>query len=111
MEFSRSADVGCDSHTDTQLWVSAGLETFKRGNPPDSKPGLFTLKQSASNALMSTLSSFFSFPSQERFAELFGHDAAAEGRRSQESFKKWLLAGMTLVTGVVVGSLIAQKRL
>ncbi|XP_030624569.1 bcl-2-like protein 1 [Chanos chanos] len=47
----------------------------------------------------------------ERFAEIFGQDAAAENRRSQESFKKWLLAGMTLFTGVVVGSLIAQKRL
>ncbi|KAM9855593.1 bcl-2-like protein 1 [Aulostomus maculatus] len=47
----------------------------------------------------------------ERFAEIFGQDAAAESRRSQESFKKWLLAGMTLVTGVVVGSLLAQKRL
>ncbi|CAK6977449.1 bcl-2-like protein 1 [Scomber scombrus] len=47
----------------------------------------------------------------ERFAEIFGQDAAAESRRSQESFKKWLLAGMTLFTGVVVGSLIAQKRL
>lgn len=52
---------------------------------------------------------FFFF--QEHFAEIFGHDAAAEVRRSQESFKKWLLAGVTLVTGVVVGSLIAQKRL
>ncbi|KAM7404232.1 hypothetical protein PAMP_011599 [Pampus punctatissimus] len=47
----------------------------------------------------------------ERFAEIFGQDAAAESRRSQESFKKWLLAGMTLVTGVVLGSFIAQKRL
>ncbi|CAM4680490.1 unnamed protein product [Leuciscus chuanchicus] len=47
----------------------------------------------------------------ERFAEIFGKDAAAESRKSQESFKKWLLAGMTLLTGVVVGSLIAQKRL
>ncbi|XP_071331707.1 bcl-2-like protein 1 [Trachinotus anak] len=47
----------------------------------------------------------------EHFAEIFGQDAAAESRRSQESFKKWLLAGVTLVTGVVVGSLIAQKRL
>ncbi|XP_076840454.1 bcl-2-like protein 1 [Brachyhypopomus gauderio] len=47
----------------------------------------------------------------EHFAEIFGKDAAAENRRSQESFKKWLLAGMTLFTGVVVGSLIAQKRL
>ncbi|XP_060914682.1 bcl-2-like protein 1 [Labrus mixtus] len=47
----------------------------------------------------------------ERFSVIFGQDAAGEIRRSQESFKKWLLAGMTLVTGVVVGSLIAQKRL
>lgn len=47
----------------------------------------------------------------ERFAEIFGQDAAAEIRRSQESFKKWLLAGMTLMTGVVVGSFIAQRRL
>ncbi|KAM3871672.1 bcl-2-like protein 1 [Diretmus argenteus] len=47
----------------------------------------------------------------ERFAEIFGQDTAAESRKSQESFRKWLLAGMTLVTGVVVGSLIAQKRL
>ncbi|XP_069035771.1 bcl-2-like protein 1 [Lepisosteus oculatus] len=47
----------------------------------------------------------------DRFAEIFGKDAAAEYRRSQESFKKWLLAGMTLVTGLVVGSYIAKKRL
>ncbi|XP_056304608.1 bcl-2-like protein 1 [Danio aesculapii] len=47
----------------------------------------------------------------ERFAEIFGKDAAAESRKSQESFKKWLFAGMTLLTGVVVGGLIAQKRL
>ncbi|XP_073679300.1 bcl-2-like protein 1 [Garra rufa] len=47
----------------------------------------------------------------ERFAEIFGKDAAAESRKSQENFKKWLLAGMTLLTGFVVGSLIAQKRL
>ncbi|XP_072315869.1 bcl-2-like protein 1 [Eucyclogobius newberryi] len=46
-----------------------------------------------------------------RFAEVYGHDAAAEGRRSEESFKKWLFAGMTLVTGVMVGSLLAHKRL
>lgn len=47
----------------------------------------------------------------ERFAEIFGKDAAAESRKSQENFKKWLLVGMTLFTGVVVGSLLAQKRL
>lgn len=62
--------------------------------------------------ITSSLSLYFFFHvCQERFAEIFGQDAAAESRRSQESFKKWLLAGMTLVTGVVVGSLIAQKRL
>ncbi|XP_056588701.1 bcl-2-like protein 1 [Triplophysa dalaica] len=47
----------------------------------------------------------------ERFAEIFGKDAAADSRRSQENFKKWILAGVTLLTGVVVGSLIAKKRL
>ncbi|KAM9751809.1 bcl-2-like protein 1 [Menidia menidia] len=47
----------------------------------------------------------------ERFAEIFGQDAAAESRRSQESFRKWLLVGVSVVTGVVVGSLFAQKRL
>ncbi|XP_041954677.1 bcl-2-like protein 1 [Alosa sapidissima] len=47
----------------------------------------------------------------DRFAEIFGNDSAAKDRKSQENFKKWLLAGVTLVTGVVVGSLIAQKRL
>lgn len=46
-----------------------------------------------------------------RFAEIYGDDAAAESRRSQESLKKWLWAGATLVTGVVVGSLLAQRRL
>lgn len=47
----------------------------------------------------------------ERFAEIFGNDTAAESRRMQERYKMWLLVGMTLFTGIVVGSLIAQKRL
>lgn len=47
----------------------------------------------------------------ERFAEIFGQDAAAEGRRSEEGFKKWLLVGMTVMTGFVVGSLFIQRRL
>ncbi|KAJ0064461.1 hypothetical protein NL108_006828 [Boleophthalmus pectinirostris] len=46
-----------------------------------------------------------------RFAQIYGDDAAAQTRRSEERFKKWLFAGMTLVTGVVVGSLLAQRRL
>ncbi|XP_017288982.1 bcl-2-like protein 1 [Kryptolebias marmoratus] len=47
----------------------------------------------------------------ERFAEIFGDNAAAESRISQEGLKKWLLVGMTVVTAVVAGSLFAQKRL
>ncbi|XP_013883662.1 bcl-2-like protein 1 [Austrofundulus limnaeus] len=47
----------------------------------------------------------------EHFAEIFGDNAAAESRLAQESFKKWLLVGMTVVTAVVAGSLFAQKRL
>ncbi|XP_070401068.1 bcl-2-like protein 1 [Nothobranchius furzeri] len=47
----------------------------------------------------------------ERFADIFGHDAAAESRRFQESFRMWLLVGMTVLTAVVAGSLFAQKRL
>ncbi|KAI1890285.1 hypothetical protein AGOR_G00152170 [Albula goreensis] len=46
----------------------------------------------------------------DRFAEIFGNDAAAEARRSQENFKKWLLAGVTLATGVLIGSFIVSKR-
>lgn len=45
MEISTSHRVGWDSHTDPQLWASAGQETFKDGDPPgsynlpDSLPG------------------------------------------------------------------------
>lgn len=46
----------------------------------------------------------------ECFAKIFGQDAGAESRRAQESFRKWLLAGVTLVIGVVVSSYIVQKR-
>ncbi|XP_029115703.1 bcl-2-like protein 1 [Scleropages formosus] len=47
----------------------------------------------------------------DRFAEIYGNDAAANSRRSQENMKKWLFAGVTLVMGVLVASIIAQKRL
>lgn len=59
-----------------------------------------------------TLSStvpFFYF--QERFAELFGQDAAAESRRSQERFRNGLFVGMTLAAGIAVGSFIVKKLL
>lgn len=71
--------------------------------PVHSPEYLFSMFVSFSNLFLPLL--------QEHFAEIFGKDAGAESRKSQESFKKWLLAGVTLFTGVVVGSLIAQKRL
>ncbi|CAL1607029.1 unnamed protein product [Knipowitschia caucasica] len=40
------------------------------------------------------------------FADLYGRDAAAMSCRSEESFRQWLFAGVTLVAGVVVGSLL-----
>ncbi|KAJ8259960.1 hypothetical protein GJAV_G00175440 [Gymnothorax javanicus] len=46
----------------------------------------------------------------DRFAEIFGHDAAAESRRARENFQRWLVAGITLAAGVVIASLIAMKR-
>ncbi|XP_020338728.1 bcl-2-like protein 1 isoform X2 [Oncorhynchus nerka] len=45
----------------------------------------------------------------DRFAEIFGRDAAADVRRSQESLKKWLLVGVMLLSGVLVGTLIMKK--
>lgn len=46
----------------------------------------------------------------ERFAEIFGRDAAAEVRRSQEKLRRWLLVGVLILTGVLVGSLIVKKH-
>lgn len=48
---------------------------------------------------------------QEQFAELFGNNAMAKMRQSEESFKKWLLVGMTVMTVMVVGSVLARNRL
>nr|XP_046240638.1 bcl-2-like protein 1 [Scatophagus argus] len=43
------------------------------------------------------------------FAEVFGRDAAAEARRSRESLNRWLLVGVALLMGVVVGVLLAKR--
>lgn len=43
------------------------------------------------------------------FAEIFGRDNAAEVRRSQETLRRWLLVGVVLLTGVLVGVLVAKK--
>ncbi|KAK5872974.1 hypothetical protein PBY51_013625 [Eleginops maclovinus] len=44
------------------------------------------------------------------FAEIFGRDGAAEARRSQEAMRRWLLAGVALLMGVLVGVVITKKR-
>uniref|UniRef100_A0A8C4IRU9 Bcl-2-like protein 1 n=1 Tax=Dicentrarchus labrax TaxID=13489 RepID=A0A8C4IRU9_DICLA len=44
------------------------------------------------------------------FAEVFGRDAAAEARRSRETLSRWLLIGVALLMGAVVGVLIAKKH-
>lgn len=44
------------------------------------------------------------------FAELFGQNAAAEARRSRETLRKWLLVGVGLLTGALLGMLIVKKR-
>lgn len=45
-----------------------------------------------------------------RFAEVFGGDAAAEVRRAQASRRRWLLVGVVLLTGVLLGAFIAKKH-
>lgn len=47
---------------------------------------------------------------QDSFAEVFGRDAAAEARRSRETLSRWLLVGVALLMGVVLGVLIAKKQ-
>ncbi|XP_040890817.1 bcl-2-like protein 1 [Toxotes jaculatrix] len=44
------------------------------------------------------------------FAEIFGRDAIAEARRSRETMRRWLLVGVALLTGVLIGVLIAKKQ-
>ncbi|XP_075952020.1 bcl-2-like protein 1 [Anarhichas minor] len=44
------------------------------------------------------------------FAEIFGRDGAAEARRSQESLRRWLLVGVALLMGVLVGMVITKKQ-
>ncbi|XP_041639787.1 bcl-2-like protein 1 [Cheilinus undulatus] len=46
----------------------------------------------------------------ESFAEIFGRDAAAELRRSRENLTRWLLVGMVLLMGVMVGVYIAKRQ-
>ncbi|XP_036607252.1 bcl-2-like protein 1 isoform X2 [Trichosurus vulpecula] len=46
---------------------------------------------------------------QDTFVELYGNDAAAESRKGQERFNRWLLTGMTVAGVVLLGSLFSRK--
>ncbi|XP_054883079.1 bcl-2-like protein 1 [Poeciliopsis prolifica] len=46
----------------------------------------------------------------DRFANLYGQDAAAEGRRFRETLNKWLLVGVALLTGALLVVFVAKKR-
>lgn len=59
---------------------------------------------SAPTPLLTTLL----FP-QEHFVVLYGNDAAAEVRKGQETFNKWLLTGATVAGVLLLGSLLSRK--
>ncbi|XP_054701256.1 bcl-2-like protein 1 isoform X2 [Grus americana] len=46
---------------------------------------------------------------EERFVDLYGNDAAAEVRKGQETFNKWLLTGATVAGVLLLGSLLSRK--
>ena len=45
----------------------------------------------------------------ERFVDLYGNNAAAELRKGQETFNKWLLTGATVAGVLLLGSLLSRK--
>ncbi|XP_056363836.1 bcl-2-like protein 1 [Oenanthe melanoleuca] len=45
----------------------------------------------------------------ERFVDLYGNNAAAEVRKGQETFNKWLLTGATVAGVLLLGSLLSRK--
>lgn len=47
---------------------------------------------------------------QDCFAKVFGNGGAAGARRTREALNRWLLAGVVLLTGVLVGVFIAKKQ-
>ncbi|XP_029948628.1 bcl-2-like protein 1 [Salarias fasciatus] len=46
----------------------------------------------------------------EYFAEIFGRGAASEARRSREKMTRWLLVGVALLAGVLIGVGIAKRQ-
>ncbi|XP_038606433.1 bcl-2-like protein 1 [Tachyglossus aculeatus] len=45
----------------------------------------------------------------DTFVELYGNDAAAQSRKEQERFNRWLLTGFTVAAVLLLGSLFARK--
>lgn len=72
--------------------------------PPLSCQPFPSVLRSHPSALLTTLL----FP-QERFVDLYGNDAAAEVRKGQETFNKWLLTGATVAGVLLLGSLLSRK--
>ncbi|KAM6298610.1 bcl-2-like protein 1 isoform 2-T2 [Aegotheles albertisi] len=56
-----------------------------------------------------TLGTAYQSFEQERFVDLYGNDAAAEVRKGQETFNKWLLTGATVAGVLLLGSLLSRK--
>lgn len=54
-------------------------------------------------------STFPSLSLQDTFVELYGNNAAAESRKGQERFNRWLLTGVTVAGVVLLGSLFSRK--
>ncbi|ELK04071.1 Bcl-2-like protein 1 [Pteropus alecto] len=46
---------------------------------------------------------------KDTFVELYGNNAAAESRKGQERFNRWLLTGVTVAGVVLLGSLFSRK--
>ena len=47
---------------------------------------------------------------QRHFAAVFGSDATVGARRTRDSQRKWMLVGVVLLTGVLLGALLAKKH-
>lgn len=55
------------------------------------------------------IGAFCFLPLQDTFVELYGNNAAAESRKGQERFNRWLLTGVTVAGVVLLGSLFSRK--
>lgn len=90
------ARVGRDSYS-----FSDHSRPLYSDGPPFSHPPMLLFKNSNST--------FPSLSLQDTFVELYGNNAAAESRKGQERFNRWLLTGVTVAGVVLLGSLFSRK--